>query len=559
VRKARTEMPSSERRSIVVLSDDAAVSAVLCSQLTQRYAHDYEIRPAPCASGPDGDVCADAALVLVDVTAETARDVLAAVRSSHPEVRRLAALPWGSPAATQKVQDLLHGRLAEYFVVVPQVFPDEQFHRVVSELLEEWSRDNGPGFELVRLVAEEPSPKAHRLHDLLKRNNVPHGLYERHDERARQILTQCDLTSGPFPVVAFADGRVLVDPTEMEVADAITGDGDRAVEDADVLIVGAGPAGLAAAVYATSEGLATVVLEREAMGGQAGTTSMIRNYLGFPRGITGEELANRAFRQAWSFGANVRFIRGASALEARDGGFVTTVSDGTTVHSRSVILAHGVSYRRIGVAALEDLVGAGVYYGAAVTEAAAMKGRHAVVVGGGNSAGQAAVHLAKFAERVTVLVRGLSLAESMSDYLIEQMRDASNVDVEFGCRVVGGGGHGHLEWIEVEDRVIGARRQLVAGGLFVLIGAAPATGWLPPAVALDQWGFVLTGRDAEASPSWVAGRTPYPFETSLPGVFAVGDVRHGSVKRVASAVGEGSACVQSVHHFLAPAPTEAKV
>lgn len=523
---------------------------VLEQQLEQRYGHDYVVRTASCATASATETCADAALVLVDVTSLSGADVLALIRRRHPHVRRLAAVAWGDLQATLKVQEVLQGGLAEYYVIVPQVLPDEEFHRTVSELLEEWARGNGSGFEVVRVIDEPGSRAGHRIRDLLQRNSVPFGSYDPSSETGRRVIEQTAVSRRGLPVVAFADGRVLVQPSARAVADAITGDAERPVPAADVVIIGAGPAGLAAAVYSASEGLSTVALEREAVGGQAGTTSLIRNYLGFPRGITGRELGDRAFRQAWSFGVRILFIREATSLAKDPDGFGVTVSDGTTIRGRSIVLATGVSYRRLGIPALEDLVGAGVYYGAAVTEAGSTRGGHAVVVGGGNSAAQAALHLSKFADRVTMLVRGPDLAATTSEYLVEDLRRAERVTIEPATRLVDGGGDGRLEWVETENRS-GSKHRLTTSTLFVLIGAAPATSWLPSDVALDPWGFVLTDREAGSSGGRRSEREPYAFETSLPGLFAVGDVRCGSIKRVASAVGEGSVCVESIHRYLA--------
>ena len=316
-----------------------------------------------------------------------------------------------------------------------------------------------------------------------------------------------------------------------------------------MLIVGAGPAGLAAAVYGASEGLRTAVLEREAFGGQAGTSSLIRNYPGFPWGVSGVELAWRAYQQAWTFGTQFVYGNPATVLADSGGLYVLGLEDGSEVRGRAVIIATGASYRRLAVPGLEALVGAGVFYGAATVQAQAMAGRHAVVVGGGNSAGQAALHLSKYARQVSVLVRSSSLAASMSDYLIREIDAAPNVEVRYGVEVVGGGGDGRLEHLRLRDRFSGGVDSLPAAGLFVLIGAEPFTEWLPDRLGRDRWGYVLTG--ADAGEPWPLERAPLPLETTMPGAFAVGDVRHGSVKRVASAVGEGSMCIHQVHQYLA--------
>lgn len=542
-------MTDSMKPSIVAAARDEATARAVEDQLLQRYSFDYRVRSVVDDAAEAQRACEDAALVLVDALWQDAAAVLSRIRHKQPSTRRLAIAPWGMPVASKPLQALLQAGLAEYFVIVPQVLPDEQFHRTISEFLEEWSRTNSATFEVVRII-DGGSAKGHRLRDLMQRNNVTHGSYNPLSTPGRQILEGHGLGADQLPVLVLFDGRVLVDPSERELADAITGQRADAPSDVDLVIVGAGPAGLAAAVYAASEGLDVAVFEREAIGGQAGTTSRIRNYLGFNRGITGQELASRAFRQAWSFGANIRFMREATALRRSPGWFVVSVSDGTGIRSRAVILAQGVTYRRVGVPALEELVGAGVYYGAAVTEAPTTRGKQVFVVGGGNSAGQAAVHLSVFAARVTVLVRGDSLAESMSDYLINEMRVIPNISIEFDCQIVDGGGSSRLEWLEIEDRASGSTRRVDAAAVFILIGAVPATDWLPDEIATDPWGFVLTGRESEESPLWTLDRVPYAFETTVPGVFAVGDVRQGSVKRVASAAGEGSVAIQSCHAFL---------
>jgi thioredoxin reductase (NADPH) len=329
----------------------------------------------------------------------------------------------------------------------------------------------------------------------------------------------------------------------------------------DVAVVGGGPAGLAAAVYASSEGLRTVVIEHEAIGGQAGTSSMIRNYPGFSQGISGAMLAQETWRQAWAFGTTFLYMRQVQGLCRKDDHYRLWLSDGSVLTSRTVIIATGVAYRRLGIPHLEELQGRGVFYGAAVSEAPAMLGRNVFVAGGGNSAGQTALHMAKWASQVTVLVRGASLAGSMSDYLIRQIGATPNVNVCYRVQAAGGTGTGHLESLVLQDTGSGARRSVPAGALFVLIGAQPHTEWLAGTVARDQRGFILTGPGLPAGTGgrrWHPARPALPLETSLPGVFAAGDVRHGSVKRVAAAVGEGAATIPLVHRYLLTAAAAAQ-
>jgi thioredoxin reductase (NADPH) len=342
------------------------------------------------------------------------------------------------------------------------------------------------------------------------------------------------------------DGRVLVDPSPGEVVSAagVATELDGR-SDFDVVVVGAGPAGLAAAVHASSEGLATLVVERESIGGQAAASSLIRNYLGFSHGVGGAELAQRAYLQAWSFGTSFLLTRDVVALDPGVERHCLQIAGGCAVTARAVVLATGVSYRRLGIPALEALTGAGVFYGASASEARALKGEDVYVVGGGNSAGQAAMHLAKYARSVGVVVRGDTLADSMSSYLRDAIEATANVNVLYETEVSGGGGDGRLERLELRNRASGGFQTVDAAGLFVLIGAHPNTEWLPDAVARDRWGYVCTGGEVPGD------RHAQMYETSVPGVFAVGDVRQGAVKRVASAVGEGSVAIQQVHQTLA--------
>ena len=352
-----------------------------------------------------------------------------------------------------------------------------------------------------------------------------------------------------------AERPVLVNPSNLEIADAFgVMTPISPGEVFDVTVVGAGPAGLAAAVGASSEGLSTVVVEHEAVGGQAGTSSMIRNYPGFSQGISGAKLAQEIRRQAWTFGTTFLYMRQARSLSREDGHYRLRLSDGSVLTSRTVIIATGATYRRLGIPALEDLQGRGVFYGPAVSEAPAMRGRRVFVAGGGNSAGQTALHMAKWARQVIILVRAKSLADTMSDYLIRQIGATPNIDVHYNVQVTGGTGDGtgHLQSLVLADTASGARSSVPADALFVLIGSQPRTQWLSDSIARDPWGFILTGPDLPAATGHhlPSGRPPLPLETSLPGVFAGGDVRHGSVKRVASAVGEGAAAIPLVHRYL---------
>jgi thioredoxin reductase (NADPH) len=383
---------------------------------------------------------------------------------------------------------------------------------------------------MFRIAALENSARAHEIRDLLTRFNTPFTFCAADSEEGVGLLREVRRTSSPLPTVVRHDGRVLVDPTDGELVEALGGGTSLGAGVYDVAIVGAGPAGLSAAVYAASEGLETIVLERQISGGQAGSSSHIRNLPGFTWGIGGHDLAYRACEQAWLFGANMVFAQEATSLRNSGTELVVQVGDGQEVTARTVVLASGVSWRRLGIPGLEALIGAGVFYGAAASEARAMRGRHVCVVGGGNAAGQAAAHLAKYADDVTLLVRADTLGKSMSEYLIAELRGLPNVSVRLGVEVVDGEGDGQLLAVAVRDRSSGSVERVPTAGLFVMIGAEPHTEWLDGTVDRDDRGFILTGNAVSRS-GWPLERAPMLLETSVPGVFAAGDIRHGSVKR----------------------------
>jgi thioredoxin reductase (NADPH) len=353
-----------------------------------------------------------------------------------------------------------------------------------------------------------------------------------------------------LPIVVFPDGTVLTDPSNAEMASAAGSPVDPERMDFDLVIVGAGPAGLSAAVYGASEGFSTLVVDEGGIGGQATSSSLIRNYLGFPRGVSGRRLAQQAYEQAWVFGANFAFMQRATDLRREHDGLFVALSDSGRVRARAVLLATGASYRRLGVPALEALNGAGVYYGGPASEAPAMAGQDVYVLGGANSAGQAALYLARYARRVTLVVRAQSLSAGMSHYLVRQLEATPKLQVRLRTDIVGGGGDGWLEHLVLRDRAEGSEETVDADGLFLMIGARPHTEWLPPEVDRDARGFVVTGTDLRDDHAWPLDRGPFLLETSMPGVFAAGDARHGSVKRVASAVGEGSVAIQLLHRLF---------
>jgi thioredoxin reductase (NADPH) len=450
---------------------------------------------------------------------------------------------------------------ADSYLLKPWDSPDELFHSAVTGFLYDWARAR-PARPEVRVVGERWAPRSHELRDLLQRSSVSYEFLEADSAAGQALLAEVGRSAAHLPVVVLLDGQTLVAPSNAELAAALVGmnDSQDTAEPAtfDVIIVGAGPAGLAAAVNAASEGLSTVVVDREGIGGQVSSSSLIRNYLGFPRGVTGAELARSGYVQAWLFGATFHFMCQATALRRDESRVVVPLSDGREVTGRAAILAPGVTYRRLDVPGLDELTGLGVFYGASVAEAQGFVGLNVYVVGGANSAGQAALHLAKFAERVTLVVRGASLAEGMSDYLVKHIEATENIDVRLNTRIVDGGGDGRLQRLVLHDASSGRTETVSAAALFVHIGARPHTEWLPPEIARDEAGYVITGQDLldrdGGRSMWPLRRPPFPLETGLPGVFAVGDVRLGLGKRVASAIGEGSIVVSMVYRYLEGAP-----
>jgi len=552
--------------AIVIVSREPVAREILHRELSKRYGADYQIlacgRPAELKPWMRDLRTAGlpVALVIGGVGGQD-RDgieVLSAVRAIDPTALRVAAVSWGDWHSVRSVFDAVTVGSLDHWVIRPVQAPAEEFHRSITEFLREWSSERGGGFEPVQVIGEQWSARSQELRDLFARHRIPAGFYDAASDRGQQILHELGLTSADLPVVVLQFGAgqpALVNPSNAQIADAFgVMTPISPGEVFDVAVIGAGPAGLAAAVGASSEGLRTVVIEHEAVGGQAGTSSMIRNYPGFSQGISGAMLAQEAWWQAWAFGTTFLYMRQAEHLSAKDGYYRLRLSDGGVLTARTVIIATGAAYRRLGIPALEDLQGRGVFYGAAASEAPAMRGRTVFVAGGGNSAGQAALYLAKWAEQVTVLVRAPSLASTMSDYLIREIGAAPNIDVCYRVQVADATGTGHLESLVLADTVSGARRSVPADALFVLIGAQPRTQWLGNSLARDRRGFIRTGPDLPAGTRWPPGRPPLPLETSLPGVFAAGDVRQGSVKRVASAVGEGAATIPLVHRYLARPP-----
>ena len=503
------------------------------------------------------------AVVLVDdaFPDEARAEIFSTARTLHPNARRALLVAWGAWAHPESAQKILRSMAVgdiSYYVLQPWTTPDELFHRTIAEFVQEWSRSEPANFREVVVVAAQHTGRAYAVSDLMNRNGIPHAFRQRASELGQSVLAEIGYPEGEVVVwMPAIGGTCLVDPTDAEILEAwgipttLTGV-DRQF---DLLVIGGGPAGLAAAVYASSEGIRTLVVEREAIGGQAGTSSLIRNYLGFSRGLSGAELAQRGYQQAWVFGARFVVTREVEELTPQSpGGFLAQITNVGEVTARAAVISTGVSYRRLGIPSLEELSGHGVYYGASVSAAHALTGLDAAVVGAGNSAGQAALHLARYCASVHLIVRASNLGDSMSAYLFDAICAMPVIKVHVNTEVVGGHGNGQLDGVTIRDSSNGQERQLPLASLFVMIGARPRTDWLPLEVARDGYGFLFTGAEAAASDSWTLSRLPQPHETTIPGLFAVGDVRSGSVKRVASAVGEGSVVVSEIHQFLSRTP-----
>jgi thioredoxin reductase (NADPH) len=553
---------------ILAVDDEPSVLAAVARDLRHRYASDYRVLRA--ASGPEALATLrelklrneTVALMLVDqrMPEMTGVAFLREAMALYPSAKRALLTAYAdTDAAIRAINEVK----LDHYLMKPWHPPEELLYPVLDDLLDDWRANFQPVFEGVRVVGHRWSADGHRVRDFLARNLIPYRWLDiEADPEAAELRALAGKEDAPLPLVILADGTRLSRPTIAALAERLGLHTQAEAKTYDLVIVGAGPAGLAAAVYGASEGLRTLLIEREAPGGQAGTSSSIENYLGFPAGLSGGDLARRAVAQARRFGAEILAPMEAVGFATRDGYHIVTLSNGSTVTTQALLVATGVSYRLLDVPGADRLAGAGLYYGAAITEALTVKGQDVFVVGGGNSAGQGALYLARFARSVTLLVRGASLAETMSRYLVERIEEAENISVRTGVAVTEVHGEQSLEEVSIRDVASGTVEREPARAVFVFIGAAPRTAWLNGALQLDAGGFVLSGVDLEREGGkrprgWLVDREPFWLETSVPGVFVAGDLRHQSTKRVASAVGEGAMAVQFVHqHLRGPAPAQ---
>ena len=544
---------------ILTVDDDLQVLQAVARDLRHRYASNYRITRATSANealealktfklrnDPVALLIADQRMPQMDGVS-----FLSEAITMFPDTKRALLTAY---ADTDAAINAINQSKIHYYLLKPWDPPEEKFYPVLDDLLDDWQASYQPVFEGVRLVGDRWSPQAHTLRDFLARNQVPYRWLDvERDKAALEIVKTANLNREDFPVVIFEDGSQLLKPQPLEIAEKVGLKTQAKSSFYDLIIVGAGPAGLASAVYGASEGLDVALLDKEAPGGQAGTSSRIENYLGFPAGLSGGDLARRAVTQARKFGAEIITPQEVASIELKDNYKIITLKDDTVLTCHALVVATGVSYRKLDIPGIDTITGAGVYYGSSISEATACKDEEVYIVGAGNSAGQAAMYLANFAKKVHLLVRGSNLEAKMSQYLVDQINLVGNIVVHLETQVTEVHGNDHLEEITIHN---GEKSEKVpTSALFIFIGAAPKTNWLQGIILLDERGFIYTGpetfKDSKPPKTWSLARKPFLLETSIPGIFAAGDVRHGSVKRVASAVGEGSIAVQFIHQYLA--------
>ena len=546
--------------AILAVDDDAAVAAAVTRDLQSRYGAEYQVIRA--SSGAEAlDVLGrlalrdqQVALIVADqrMPHMTGIELLAKAREHARDAKYLLLTAYADTDVAIKAINEIG---LDYYLLKPWDPPEEGLYPVTDDLLEDWRQENPDRTLDVRVVGHRWSDRSYEIKTFLARNHVPYRWYDiERDAEAGRLRDLANATPADLPLVLVPEGDTLRSPSVLNLADAL---GLRTTARRplyDVCIVGGGPAGLAAAVYGASEGLSTVIVERQAPGGQAGESAAIENYLGFPKGLTGSDLARRAIAQASRFGAEMVLARDVVGFEQR-GPVRAVLFDGSgEIEARALIVATGVSYRRLDASGLDEFTGRGVYYGVTASEASQCQSEDVYIVGAANSAGQAALSLSRFAKRVVLVVRAASLAGTMSKYLVERIEGTPNVEVRYRSEVVAGRGDGHLEGLTLADRGSGITEEVSSSWLFIFIGATPHTAWLGSDVARDDKGFIITGQDLLAPAyvrHWPLPRPPFTLETSVPGVFAAGDVRLDSMKRVASAVGEGAMSIYHVHRYLA--------
>jgi thioredoxin reductase (NADPH) len=552
---------NSEKPVILAVDDDPEVVRAVARDLRQAYGEHYQIVRA---ESPKAALEAaqqlrlqnrSVALFLVDqrMPEMTGVEFLEQASSIYPEAKRVLLTAYADTGAAIRAINRVH---LDYYLMKPWHPPEQNFYPVIDDILDDWRATYRPEFHGVRLIDHRWSPLGHQLRDFLARNHIPYRWFDiEHEDEAAVLLTSLNRATRQLPVLIFDDGSALSRPATAAVAEKVGLTTHSSTPFYDMLIVGGGPAGLAAAVYGASEGLKCAIIEREAPGGQAGTSSRIENYLGFPSGLSGAELSRRALTQARRFGAEIIVTQEVVSARVEGPYKFVKLFDGSEMSCHALVIASGVSYRKLEAPGVDELTGRGAYYGAAMTEAVTCADQQLFIVGGGNSAGQGAMFLAKYARSVTILCRGPSLSATMSQYLIDQINDTPNIKVRPRTVVEAASGNGHLRELRIRDLDANSSEAVPADGLFIYIGAAPCTDWLDGAVERDEHGFILTGRalfkEGKQPAGWPEDRDPFLLETSVPGIFAAGDVRAHSVKRVAAAVGEGSTTVHFVHQYLA--------
>ncbi|MEU3563828.1 FAD-dependent oxidoreductase [Kitasatospora sp. NPDC006786] len=553
------EVPDEVRTVILTVDDDPAVSRAVARDLRRHYGEDYRVVRAESGASALEALRglklrgAPVAVILADYRMPQMNGIefLEAALDLFPAARRVLLTAY---ADTNAAIDAINVVDLDHYLLKPWEPPEEKLYPVVDDLLETWRAGEGHAVDVTKVVGHRWSARSSQIREFLARNQVPYRWYSSEEPEGRRLLVAAGQDGRRLPLVVTPDGTALVEPAERDLAAHVGLSTTPTADFYDLVIVGGGPAGLAAAVYGASEGLRTVLVEREATGGQAGQSSRIENYLGFPDGVSGAQLTDRARRQATKFGAELLTACKVTGLEVKGAARTLRFSDGSAVSAHTVILATGVSYRQLDVPGAAGLTGRGVYYGSALTEAAACQGQEVYIVGGANSAGQAAMFLSRTARKVTLLVRAPELAASMSYYLLQRVEDASTVMVLTDTVVEAAHGKEHLEGLTLRNRATGESETVDAQWMYVFIGAAPLTDWLDGTVLRDPRGFVLTGpdliTDGRPPAGWPLDRPPYHLETNVPGVFAAGDVRAESAKRVASAVGEGAMAVMLAHRYL---------